>query len=205
MQTKIIHITSGDGPEECCRAVALVLEKLEKDAVKNHIELSPINSVASKMPNAFVSLTLRAKGTGLDAFLKDWLGTIQWISISPFRPTHKRKNWFVGVYAFDIPEKILWNEKDVHFETSRASGPGGQNVNKVETAVRAIHFPTKISVQVSEMRTQLENKKKSVERLKEKIEKINNQKDIDHEIVQWLSNKQLERGNAIRVFQEPLK
>ncbi|PZP51608.1 MAG: hypothetical protein DI598_02850 [Pseudopedobacter saltans] len=74
----------------------------------------------------------------------------------------------------------------------------------METAVRAIHIPTNIDVYVSEMRTQIENKNKSIERLKEKIDQLNSQKDLDQEIGRWLSNKQLERGNAMRIFKRSL-
>lgn len=96
-------------------------------------------------------------------------GTIQWITQSPYRKYHKRKNWFVGVAAFDVKELMPWNLKDVNLETCKSSGPGGQNVNNMETAVRGIHLPSAIQVMAMDTRSQLENKKLYLARLEAKV------------------------------------
>ncbi len=204
MNTIIVHITSGDGPVECCRAVALVADKFEKESVKQGFDISKIDKKTSPVSNAYVSITFRLSGNHLDDFLAKWTGTIQWIASSPFRHNHKRKNWFVGIAVFQVPVCVKWDERDVRFETTRASGPGGQNVNKLETSVRSIHLLTGISVTASDRRTQFENKKLSLERLKAKVDALDTQKMLAVQVEQWLNHKQLERGNPIRVFREPL-
>jgi len=63
---------------------------------------------------------------------------------SPFRPEHQRKNWFVGIEVLEQVENTHFHPRDVKWETMRASGPGGQHVNRTESAVRVTHMPTGI-------------------------------------------------------------
>ncbi|QES87939.1 peptide chain release factor H [Rhizosphaericola mali] len=204
MENLIIHISSGQGPEECCRTVFHVKNRLEIYLKNLKLEVQTIGLFKSVEKNSFHSTTISIKGMDLENILKEWVGTIQWIAASPFRPKHKRKNWFISISKFKPITIKNWNEKDFKFDTCRASGPGGQNVNKVESAVRAIHPATGISVQVAEKRTQLENKKIAQERLLDKLQKLNEQEIVQFQITQWNTNKQLERGNPIKVFNEPL-
>ena len=106
------------------------------------IELTVLENKPGEMNGTLLSSTMMAEGINLDAFISEWAGTILWIAQSPYRKYHKRKNWFVGVAAFAMQELLQWDIKDVRLETCRSSGPGGQNVNKVETAVRGTHLPS---------------------------------------------------------------
>ena len=114
---------------------------------------------------SFSSVVLDIVGDELEKFLKPWLGTVQWIGQSPFRKFHKRKNWFVGMVEIARSTVPIWNEMEVVFETFRSNGAGGQHVNKVESAVRALHMPTGISVVARDSRSQHQNKKLALERL----------------------------------------
>lgn len=204
MEQKIIQITSGKGPEECERVVAKVLEKILKHARSSPLEATIIESVKGNIAGTLLSAMILIKGKGAGVFCTEWEGSIQWIAQSPYRKYHKRKNWFVGVVVHDITKQMEWNEKDVTYQTMRSSGPGGQNVNKVESAVRATHTPSGISVTASTNRSQLMNKKEATERLKNKL--ISWQLEQANEKIQdqWLEHNQLLRGNPVKVFNEGL-
>ena len=77
-----------------------------------------------------------------DADLSQFVGSVQWVCQSLYRPRHKRKNWFLDFSSCTEAKTEAFDPKQVRFETFRSSGKGGQNVNKVETGVRAIYLPT---------------------------------------------------------------
>jgi peptide chain release factor len=204
MEKAIIQITAGRGPVECCRVVARIQEKMMEQARKEAIDITVLENKKADLNGTLLSATLLAKGTGLDKFVGEWKGTIQWTSPSPYRKFHKRKNWFAGVEIFEVKEQLAWNAKEVVFETCRASGPGGQNVNKVETAVRGTHLPSGIQVLTMDSRSQLQNKKLCLERLQEKVTAWQTSQLIIQQQARWQEHNSLERGNAIRTFIEPL-
>jgi peptide chain release factor len=200
----MIQITSGKGPAECCRVVAKVQEALIKEARQHGFSIEVLDSRPGDLNGTLQSSTLLLEGKQCEAFLKSWRGTIQWIAQSPYRRFHKRKNWFVGVEIFEMSEKADWNPKDVVFETMRGGGPGGQNVNKVETAVRGKHVPSGIQVVAMESRSQLQNRKLCTERLQAKVKAWELERLASQQQSQWLEHHQLERGNPVRTFRERL-
>lgn len=204
METKIIQITAGRGPVECSRVVARVLALLLKDAKARDIQAEVLDRTAGEINGTLLSVVLKIKGKLLTGFITEWKGTVQWIAQSPYRKFHKRKNWFVGVEAFDVAQSMEWQERDVIFETCRSSGPGGQNVNKVETAVRGLHRPSGIQVTVMESRSQLQNKKRCMERLKIKVEAQYFNMLMSRQQSQWQEHNVLERGNAVKTITMPL-
>jgi peptide chain release factor len=201
---KIIQITAGKGPAECCLVVVRVRDMILKQAMAQGINIKVTEDKPGEQNGTLLSSTLLAEGAKLENLVNEWQGSILWTAQSPFRPAHKRKNWFVGIEVFDIPEQTSFNPNDVVFETTCSSGPGGQNVNKVETAVRGIHKPSGIQVMVMDSRSQLQNKKLCLTRLEAKIFALHNGKLVDQQQSQWLEHHSLERGNPVKVIKLPL-
>ncbi|MEP5339133.1 MAG: peptide chain release factor H [Algibacter sp.] len=200
MKTKIIQITSGRGPAECCWVVAQILKRF-LEAVKNHgIDYKILQREKGIENMTLQSVTIQLQAKTLDEFLSQWIGTIKWIGVSNFRPQNKRKNWFVALNEIDEKQKFQIHEKDITYQATRSSGPGGQHVNKVSSAIRAIHLPTKTQVLVMDSRSQHQNKKIAKIRLQEKVSEIQLdtlKKNIKN---QWKNHLNIERGNPIQVF-----
>jgi peptide chain release factor len=196
----ILQITSGRGPEECCLVVAQILKTMLHEAKQFNIDYDIIRRNNAIEPGTIVSALISFKGKGVKEFTNSWIGTIQWIGLSPYRKYHKRKNWFAGVDLVDTTSLVPWNENDVSFQTLRSSGPGGQHVNKTESAVRAIHNPTGLQVLTSNSRSQLQNKKLALERLQKKLAEWQIQKLNEAEQSGWQQHINLERGNPVRIF-----
>lgn len=202
MKNKILQITAGNGPAECCWVVAKVLKVLLKDANSNGLEYTILQQESGSENGTVQSATVQFTGDSksLAAFVKEWKGSIQWIGQSKFRKFHKRKNWFVGVFEIEDQAKIELNDRDINYQAIRSSGPGGQHVNKVSSAVRATHVPTGIQVTVMDTRSQHQNKKLAKQRLVEKVAKQNLDQLKGSIKDQWNKHQSLERGNPVKVF-----
>ena len=197
---KIIQISSGKGPLECQFVVAKVLKVFLEEAKENMIEYEIIHREKGDENLTLKSATIHLKGKNIENFLKNWLGSICWIGKSTFRRNHQRSNWFIGIFELENLGKVKFYEKDIQFQTTRSQGSGGQNVNKVSTAVRATHLPSKISVFVQDTRSQLENKKISIQRLEEKVLELNLIKLKNQMQETWKNQTEITRGNPTRTF-----
>jgi len=204
MKKVILQITSGKGPAECCRVVAMVQQIILKQAKQQSITAGVLETIKMSEENTLLSSTILIEGDDIDTFIAEWHGSVQWIGQSPFRKNHKRKNWFIGVECFDIKQLAPWNIKDVKLETCRASGPGGQNVNKVETAVRGVHIPSGMQVFAMDSRSQLENKKLCLSRLEAKVMAWQTGQLVEQQQDKWMQHNSLQRGNPVKTFKGDL-
>ncbi|MBW8362459.1 MAG: peptide chain release factor H [Kaistella sp.] len=197
---RIIQITSGQGPLECQWVVAKVLKIFLEEAKNSNIAYEMIHREIGDENLTLKSATLLLKGKEVNEFLESWLGSICWTGKSTFRKLHKRSNWFIGIFEMEGLEKTEFHEKDIQFKTCRSQGSGGQNVNKVNTAVRATYSKTGQSVFVQDSRSQLENKKLSIIRLKEKVLDLHMEKLGKQMQETWNNHLQVQRGNPVRSF-----
>lgn len=198
-----IQITSGRGPAECCWVVARVYEQILKVGQYHQVNVELLDAEAAEGKGAFKSLLLAVEGENVESFCQLWNGTILWTGTSPYRPRHKRKNWYVGISHLVPPESAIFSEKDLRIESMRASGPGGQHVNKSSTAVRIIHIPSGLSAIAQEERSQHQNRKLALARMILMMEEREREKGSEAQRRLWNQHNELERGNPTRTFTGP--
>jgi peptide chain release factor 2 len=151
------------------------------------------------------NITLEVVGKGAYGLLKHESGVHRLVRISPFNANKKRHTSFSMVEVipkFSTQSKdIEIAEGDLRLEFARSSGPGGQNVNKRETAVRVVHIPTDLSAHVDSERSQAQNKEKAIAILKAKLFKALEEKRVSEEKGMYISKTtQVEWGNQIRSY-----
>lgn len=201
MQKQIlIQISAAQGPVECCRAVAHAFVCLQDEAIQAKLSVEILEVVNGPLLNTYRSVLLCLQGEQVKELARRWSGTIQWICPSSIRSGHKRKNWFIGVTSFSAEDSPDFHADDIVFETMRSSGPGGQHVNKTESAVRATHLSTGISVKVQTGRSQHANKNTAVLLLKHKLKEQKDVQNNQQRTQRWLQHYQLERGNPVLTF-----
>jgi peptide chain release factor len=196
----ILHLTSGAGPLECRWVVAELTRAFAREAAQQGLACELLEG-GNELP---ASVLLRISGAQASAFAAQRTGTVQWIGRSHFRPGHKRQNWFVGVSLAPEPETFAdLNEADIDYQAMRASGPGGQHVNKTDSAVRALHRPSGLVATAQEQRSQHANRKLARLKLAIMLEERRGQSQDEARRAQWQSHRELERGNPVRVYSGP--
>jgi peptide chain release factor len=194
----ILHLSSGQGPKECEWVIAELAHALCLEGAAAGLACEPIEPIEGPVASAL----LRVSGAEAEAFVAACIGTIRWIGNSPFRPLHKRRNWFVGVQRVradaEIPEL---RDEDIRYQTLRASGPGGQHVNKTDSAVRAIHLPTGFTTLSQDQRSQFANKKIARLKLAMLLDDRRRADEAGGKRALWSHNRELERGKAVRTYE----
>lgn len=193
---QLLQLSAAYGPAECCLAVVKALARLQYEAKQMQVKVEIVEQKPAK--HGLHSVLIALEGIQANALADMWQGTIQWICTSPYRPQHKRKNWFIGASRFNSIDQQQPNE--IIFETMRASGAGGQHINKTESAVRATHVASGISVKVQTECSQHANKKLAVLLLMYKLAQQEQQLQAKHIAAQHKHHHQIARGNSVRIF-----
>lgn len=197
----LLQLSAGQGPDECARAVALAFGKIQQDCQRTDVKLNIVESQPGRQKHCYQSLILSLEGDASVSVVERWSGNFVWICPSPFRIGHKRKNWFFSGQRIDAElEKSELNEKDITFTSCRASGAGGQHVNKTNSAVRAVHSPTGLNVRVETERSQHANKKLALQLLSHKLAEKEQENNLLLNAKRRIAHHRLERGSPRRIF-----
>ncbi|MCE2570423.1 peptide chain release factor H [Motilimonas eburnea] len=197
----LLQLSAGQGPIECCQAVGLALNMIAKQSIEKDIRLDVVEAIVATERDCYKSVLLQLDSTpehSAKQLALSWQGAMLWVSQSQYRPKHKRKNWFFSGQVYDIDESQLDNS--VTFQTCRASGAGGQHVNTTDSAVRATHLATGISVRVESERSQHANKRLARAMLMQKVEANQMATMTQQDKARWQQHWQVERGDPVKTF-----
>jgi len=200
----VLALFSGAGGDDSEDWVRILFEMYRKFCERKGWEIKILHEHKATASGGYKNITFEVSGKGVYGGLKNESGVHRLVRVSPFSAKKLRHTSFAlleVIPKFVAPGEIEIDEKDVRIELSKASGPGGQNVNKRETAVRIVHIPTNISAHVMSERSQQQNKERAMELLKAKLYKFRlSQQEKEKESLMINKDVEAEWGHQIRSY-----
>ncbi|NLF41453.1 MAG: peptide chain release factor 2, partial [Bacteroidales bacterium] len=198
----IVNINSGAGGTESQDWAEMLFRMYMRWAEKNGYKANVLDYQDGDVVG-IKSASIEIVGENAFGYLKGESGVHRLVRLSPYDAANKRHTSFASVYAYPVVDdtiEIEINPADLSWDTFRSSGPGGQNVNKVETAVRVRHAPSGIVVECQETRSQLQNREKAMQMLRSQLYEIELRKK--NEILQAIegTKRKIEWGSQIRNY-----